>query len=107
MKPIKQTVYVPIKVENASGNYIPDSSALIVKEQGELDKFWETLVKRQEGYFLTPEQLNEYTENVIKQALENAADEARIKFIPFTDNEEVDQQSILNTFEQTFNKFKI
>lgn len=66
MKPIKQTVYLPVKVEGASGNYIPDNSVLIVKKQEEADKYWNDLVKPQEGYFFTPEQLNEYTRNVGK-----------------------------------------
>jgi hypothetical protein len=70
--PTKQTVYLPVKVENASGNHIPDNSVLLVKEQYELDKYWENLVKPQEGYFFTAEELNEYTESVIKQAIDTA-----------------------------------
>lgn len=70
----KQTVYLPEKMRGADGNYIPDDSVLIVKEQGEMDKYWIDLVKPQEGYFFTPEQLNEYTANVIKQALEDNKD---------------------------------
>ena len=37
MKLTKQTVYIPVKIEDDSGNYIPDKSLLLVKEQGEAD----------------------------------------------------------------------
>lgn len=94
MTSTKQTVYLPSKTCTVSDELIviPGGTRL----QGTI------------GYFFTVQELNNYTENVIKQALENAAFESRTKFIPFTDNEEeVDKQSILNTFEQTFNKFKV
>lgn len=60
------------------------------------------------GYFFTAEQLNEYTANVIKQALETAAENAE----GYTEGAEgndafVDRQSITNTFEEIFEKFKI
>ena len=78
--PTKQTVYLPAKEEN---DY---------------------------GYFFTPEQLNEYTASVIKQALENAAEKA------FGNHEfdgahgcdyEIDKHSITNVFEETFKKFEV
>ena len=37
---LKQTVYLTVNIEGASGNHIPDKSVLIVKEQGEMDKYW-------------------------------------------------------------------
>lgn len=133
MTPTKQTVYLPVKVEDTSGNYIPDKSVLIVKEQEEMDKFWEALVKQQQGYFFTPEQLNEYTQSVIKQALETAAEKvnlttlkksqyskkARWKKVSKKEVEEgVDlfsyevqykpsKKSITNTFEETYKKFEV
>ena len=64
-----QKVYLPVNVENASGNYIPDNSVLIVKEQGEMDKYWEDLVKPQEGYFFTSEELDKYKADVIEAAM--------------------------------------
>ena len=60
-----------------------------------------------EGYFFTREELNEYTSSVIERALEIAAKEAYTKFVPFTNDEEVDEQSIIDTFEQTFKEFKV
>ena len=110
----KQTVYLPVKVEDTNGNYIPDKSVLIVKEQEEMDKFWEALVKQQQGYFFTPEELNAYTQSVIKQALETAAEKAN-SFIDGDESvyiqgnvwSEVDKQSITNTFEETYKKFEV
>jgi hypothetical protein len=62
MTPIKQTIYLPQK-EN--GNY---------SIHWNKDKIFNHAVLK-EGYFFTPEELNEYTANVIKQALETAAEE--------------------------------
>jgi hypothetical protein len=86
--------------------------------------------QKQEGYFFTPEELNEYTANVIKQALETAAEKAVIeqkgyfeaspeeclKGIEIYDDNGsdrpshivfLDKESITNTFEQTFQKYKV
>jgi len=86
-----------------------------------------------EGYFFTPEQLNEYTANVIKQALETAAERAYAlvkdhdlyireyvgtEYSVDIDMSEgsplqygcsviTDKQSITNTFEETFKKFEV
>lgn len=110
MKPTKQIVYLPVKVEDASGNYIPDKSVLLVKEQGEMDKFWIDLVSQKQGYFFTPEQLNQLLSDVIKDTLNTAADKAEItnkaKFSGDY-NPVVDEESITNTFEETFNKHKV
>ncbi len=80
MKLTKQTVYIPVKIEDDSGNYIPDKSLLLVKEQGEMDKFWIDLVSQKQGYFFTPEQLNQLLSDVIKDALNTAADNALCDF---------------------------
>ena len=62
-------------------------------------------VERKEGHFFTSEELNEYTQKVIKQALETAAKKA--------DTEEkhgwmfVDKQSKTNTFNETFKQFEV
>lgn len=117
MKPHKQTVYLPTKAEDATGNYIPDDSVLIVKEQGEMDKYWIDLVKQQNAFVFTPKQLNEYTQSVIKQALETAAENAQtidtyktrwsgLNKEGFVEKD-VYRESITNTFEETFNKFKV
>ena len=82
----KQTVYLPTKVEDEA---IPEYTNAIVscegnahfnqvkyyashfKEDFEMVTHW---LKPQEAFVFTPEQLNEYTANVIKQALETAAE---------------------------------
>lgn len=79
---------------------------------------WE--MESKEGYFFTPEQLNEYTANVIRQALENAAENTET--LLWQNNEDLEivsnrvayivgelniKQSITNTFENTFEKFKV
>jgi len=70
---------------------------------------WINFVEQQEGYFFTPEELNEYTERVIKQTLDTAAEKAWANHdfdgVHGCDYE-VNKQSITKTFEETFNKFK-
>ena len=72
---------------------------------------------RKEGYFFTPEQLNEYTANVIKQTLETAVEKAEIKErkVSYSSSsgseysyvQSINKKSITNTFEETFKNFKI
>lgn len=107
MKPIKQTVYIGVSNEDKVELEVRDI------DTGET-KIW---VEEREGYFFTPEQLNEYTSNVIKQALETAAEEVTMyetveggSYKSFSTNETdflIDTNSITNTFEETFNRFKI
>lgn len=115
----KQTVYLPV-----NGDYI---TAVCTFEN---DWVHQETVESKEGYFFTPEQLNEYTQNVIKQALETAAEKAEIeqkgyfeatpeeclKGVEIYDDNGSDRpsfiaflnkQSILNTFEETFKLFKV
>jgi hypothetical protein len=88
--PTKQTVYLPVE-------------GLTITE----------FMEYKEGYFFTPEQLNEYTANVIKQSLETAAEKAVTKneWEGNTGSEYYDtvvnRQSITNTYEETFQKFKV
>lgn len=139
MKPTKQTVYLPVKVEDE----LPKPSKyLVLKGNGDKDFAYTPFsknvthwLKQQEGYFFTPEQLNEYTANVIKQALETAAEKAKVveeelgsdefREIPISTFESIEftadkgyeecsyyrykcsKQSIINTFEETFNKLKV
>lgn len=110
----KQTVYLPVN---------DDSETVIICEDiGKLEKI--------NGYFFTPEQLNEYTQSVIKQALETAAEKATLEHKEYQVNGEYnsqnlgqeicidceepyrnyvscDKQSITNTFEETYNKLKV
>lgn len=104
MIPTKQIVYLPVNGESEKCvcNDYPDWMDRI---EG---------VVEQEGYFFTPEQLNEYTQGVIKQALETAAEKADA-FIDMNEDayiegnvwSEVDKQSITNIFEETFKKFEV
>src|SRR5574343_1269736 len=108
-KPIKRTLYIPVEVKKASGNYINNKSVLIVKKQYEMDKNWQDLVEPQDGYFFTSEQLNEYTATVIKQALEIAVKKAECYIFDEGGETccEVRTQSITNTFEEIFNEYSI
>lgn len=83
MTPTKQTVYLPVE-------------GLTITE----------FMECKEGYFFTPEQLNEYTANVIKQALETAAEKA-ITDYDSAYNVVVDKKSITTAFEETFQKYEI
>lgn len=132
MKLHKQTVYLPVKVEDELPSETENSKvAILHKERGfdfayymhkwkSFDHFKQGLsykqsdithwLKPQEAFVLTPEQLNEYTANVIKQALETAAEKAEVTNKPkFSGdyNPVVDEESITNTFEETFKKFEV
>ena len=63
-------------------------------------------LKPQEAFVFTSEQLNEYTATVIRQALETAAENAEVDFEGY-DKEFVNKQSIIDTFEETFNLLKL
>lgn len=92
-KLIKQTVYLSVNTD--------DPSLVVQEYQREITV---DLVKDVEGYFFTPEQLNEYTTNVIKQALETAAENANDMWLR---KSFIDKQSITNTFDETFKKFEV
>lgn len=99
MKPTKQTVYLPVKINESTKPHISLGYGKVAEEQ--------------EGYFFTPEQLNQYTQAVIKQALGTAAEKAepnilnkRSESAKFT-IVDVDKESITNTFEEMFKQFKV
>ena len=65
-------------------------------------------LQKQEGYFFTPEQLNQLLSDVIKDALDTAADNATIKYDQFDDMAAyINTFSITNTFDITFQKHKV
>lgn len=125
MKPIKSTVYLPVKVERHRNHHIFDLN--------ECEGSFIQNVAEESGYFFTPEQLNEYTQEVIKQTLETGAEnadltclkksqyskKARWKKVSKKEAEEgIDlfsyevqykpsKKSITNTFEETFEKWKV
>lgn len=117
--PQKQTVYLPTKVEDAekySKHTIEceECEGLTDDEQYTCSHCWceggdgelgfDDIFAKKEGYFFTPEQLNEYTANVIKQTLETAAEKAEVSYEM---NGLFLKTSITNTFENTFEKFKV
>lgn len=94
-KPEIKTVYVPVN----------GSSTLFVVEEGRISDS----VEEQQLITFTPEEYNKHIQKVIEDALKTAAENADItytqeKTFDFT---EVDKESIINTFEQIFNKFKV
>jgi hypothetical protein len=101
----KQTVYLPVEITEEfwrkydSGEERPDYE-IIDADNGERIDEW---VNRQEGYFFTPEQLNEYTANVVRRALETAAENADL----IETDGDVDPKSITNTLEETCKKFEV
>ena len=98
-KPTKKTVYLPVPDFKTSKLWVSD------KETEQLQ-----FVKEEQGHFFTSEQLNEYTQNVIKQTLETAAENGYREFEKqdksYSDSIYFDKQSITNTFEETFKLFK-
>lgn len=143
MTPIKQTVYIPVKIEDEKTEYGSKEFTIDSKNRKSVHHTLEILdenkdlydtngflnfgdnsyvthwLKPQEGYFFTPEQLNEYTQSVIKQALETAAENASMKEheegdwdVCWISNDMgdayvLDKQSIKNTFEETFKQFEV
>lgn len=95
MTPTKQTVYLRVPPFKTSKLWVSD------KETEQLE-----FVKEQEAFVFTPEQLNEYTANVIKDALNTAAENAYVDFEDY-DKEFVNKKSITNTFEETYKKFEV
>ena len=68
------------------------------------------------GYFFTKEQLNEYTEKVIKESLEIASEKAKVSVkeinvghdYEFTDTINiVNKQSIINSFNEIYEKLEV
>lgn len=138
MTPTKQKVYLPVKVVDELPNSKDESEIeVLFQYKGILflgwfnpeTKFFSTSnglaeyytdvdlwFKLQEAFISTPEQLNEYTANVVRQALETAAEKAEIVTedygIPAWSanyNPEIilNKQSITNTFEETYKKFEV
>lgn len=101
--PTKQTVYLPVKEQyEYSLAYWDkrDRSYQIEKDKNGKDIF----LKEENGYFFTPEQLNQLLSDVIKDTLDTAAEKAE-DWDSF--HSTVNKESITSTFEETFNKFKL
>ncbi len=135
MTPTKQTVYLPVKVEDELPNSKDESEIeVLFQYKGILflgwfnpeTKFFSTSnglaeyytdvdlwFKLQEAVVFTPEQLNEYTQGVIKQALETAAENAELVIEDYgfsnwsAPEKTLNKESITNTFEETYKKFEV
>jgi hypothetical protein len=122
--PTKQTVYLPInnkEVKRYSKHVIDceECEGLIDDEHYTCTYCWheggdgklhfDDLFKEQQAFVFSSEQLNEYTQGVIKQALETAADRAEIN--DYDEHEQysphIDTTSITNTFEETYKQFEV
>lgn len=110
MKPTKQTVYLPVSEFN--------SSERAICTIGIPDLYGDKVIEEQ-GYFFTPEELNEYTANVIKQALKVAVENVEIHSVTnhslARDFEYaiesgriwVPSNSITNAFDKTYKEFEV
>lgn len=127
MTPTKQKVYLPVKVEDVeeySTHTIncEECEGLTDDEQYTCTHCWceggngklhfDDVFKKEELFVFTQEQLNAYTQSVIKQALETAAEKVFIDFedVDYSEISSdgiVNKQSITNTFEETFKKFEV
>ena len=94
MKPTKQTVYLPVSEFN--------SSERAICTIGIPDLYGDKVIEEQ-GYFFTPEELNEYTANVIRKALKVAVENVDL----IETDGDPDPESIINTFDQTFKEFEV
>lgn len=59
------------------------------------------------GYFFTQEQLNKYTENIIKESLEIAKNNLRQASGTFNSDYFSQKQSITNSFNEIYKKLKV
>ena len=134
MTPIKQTVYLPVKIEDELptqevcalnehnmlvghlkhlGKGVIRPIVYVEDEHQEMGNITHWL-KQQEGYFFTPEQLNQFISNVIKDTLDTAAKEAD-SFVDVDESTviegnawcEIDKESITNTFDITYKKHMV
>ena len=103
MKEIK-TVYVPVNNETKSTNVF----GIVKPIDKSFVKF--VFVEKLQLITFTPEEYNQHIQEVIDDALNTAAEEAEItNKVKFSGdyNPVVDEESIINTSKQTFEKWKI
>jgi len=98
-KQLVQTVYVPV-----NGDY--DTAVCNYSSDGWVHE--ETVIPK-EGIFFTQEEYNKHIKEVIEQTLETAAEKADTTWrsVSRGTEEVVDKDSITNTFEETYLKYKI
>lgn len=88
--------------------YIPDKDRVHISEFDVITHPAYRL-QGQKGIFFTVEEYNAHIKEVIEETLKNGAEEADTTWISVSrgGEEVVDKDSILNTFEQSYKKFKI
>jgi hypothetical protein len=97
-----QIVYLPVSEAWVEGK------PTLMSSDGE----WVCNLYQNIGYFFTPEQLNQHIEDIIKDTLRVAAEKATMKLLIDEENDivqeaNIDKESITDTFNQTYNKWKI
>lgn len=105
-KQLVQTVYLPVENFKTSKLWLSDK---------ETDKI--EYVKEKEGIFFTQEEYNKHIKEIIENALRSGAKNANVKDFKvnytgvraggFYIEKIIDKDSILNTFEETYLKYKI
>lgn len=91
--PIKQIVYLPV-----DGTWEEGKPTLMSSDGEFICNLYQNI-----GYFFTPEQLNQLISGVIKDTLNTAS----IKADLIETYVDVDPKSITDTFDETFNNFKV
>jgi len=88
--------------------YIPDKDRVHISEFDVITHPAYRL-QGQKGIFFTVEEYNKHIKEVIEETLKNGAEEADTTWISVSrgGEEVVDKDSILNTFEESYKKFKI
>jgi hypothetical protein len=110
----KQTVYLPVEIteefwEKYDNGEKPDYE-VIDADTGERCDEW---INKQEGYFFTPEQLNQLLSDVIKDALDTAAEKAECEEGAIVDlgfekkSASVNKESIINLFKEVYQKLDL
>jgi hypothetical protein len=93
MTPTKQTVFLPVRINSETVIYCEDIGN----------------VEKQEGYFFTSEQLNQFISNIIKDTLDTAAkavkDEIACDLESTVHYSLAVKPSITNTFDITYKKY--
>ncbi len=127
MKLQKRTVYLPVKVEDELpdknyGDILNTDIGIVGFENGVFGRWttsgiWENplcvkiWLKEQQAFVFNEEQLNELLSSVIKETLKVAAENAELDYwqgsCVLCGSNAVDEQSILNQFDNVFNKIKV
>ena len=94
----KENVYLPVNNEWEEGK------PTLMSSDGE----WVCNLEKKEGYFFSPEQLNQLLSEVIKNTHNVVFDNAKITYISeWSDDKCIDRISITETYDVIFNKFKV